>query len=70
MGRNGKRNSIVTKFLDALVGLDAGRCLKIPMTGLSDSKGNIRSALNRAAHKTDKPIATRADADFLYIWNS
>ena len=68
-GRNGKHNSIVTKILEELQDLNGDRCLKIPISELPDSKANIRSALNRAAHNLNKPVATRADEEFLYIWN-
>lgn len=69
-GRNGKHNSIVRKILDDLAGLNGDRCLKIPISELPDSKANIRSALNRAAHNLNKSVATRTDEEFLYIWNS
>jgi hypothetical protein len=44
--------------------------LKIPLSDLPDSKVNIRSALNRATRKSHKSVATAADDDFLYVWNS
>jgi hypothetical protein len=69
-GRNGKHKSIVNRILDDLQGLEGGRCLKIPLSDLPDTKANIRSALNRAAHKLDKDVATATDESFLYIWNS
>lgn len=69
-GRNGKHNSIVTQILDDLDGLEKGRCLKIPLSDLPDTKVNIRSALNRATRKLNKPVATKADDEFLYVWNS
>jgi hypothetical protein len=69
-GRNGKHKSIVNRILDDLHGLEGGRCLKIPLSDLPDTKANIRSALNRAAHKLDKDVATATDESFLYIWNS
>lgn len=69
-GRNGKHKEIVTKILNDLEGLDPGLCLKIPLTDLPDTKVNIRSALNRASHKLTKTIATAADEEFLYVWNS
>ena len=69
-GRKGKHNEIVTDILRDLQGLDGGQCLKIPLTDLPDTKVNIRSALNRAAHKLDRPLATATDDEFLYVWNS
>ena len=35
----------------------------------SESKENVRSALNRAIHKGGRNVATASDADFLYVWN-
>lgn len=69
-GRNGKHKQIVTKILDDLDGLQSGLCLKIPLADLPDTKVNIRSALNRATRKLEKPIATATDEEFLYVWNS
>ena len=69
-GRNGKHKDIVTQILSDLEGLESGQCLKIPLEGLPDSKVNIRSALNRATHKESKSVATAADDEYLYVWNS
>jgi hypothetical protein len=69
-GRNGKHKDIVTQILSDLEGLESGQCLKIPLEGLPDSKVNIRSALNRATHKASKSVATAADDEYLYVWNS
>ncbi len=69
-GRNGKHKAIVTQILSDLEGLDAGQCLKIPLPELPDTKVNIRSALNRASHKLRLSVATAADDEFLYVWNS
>lgn len=69
-GRNGKHKDIVTEILDNLDVLKQGQSLKIPLDELPDTKVNIRSALNRATHKSGKPVSTAADEDYLYIWNS
>lgn len=69
-GRNGKHKSIVTAILNDLEGLKSGQSLKIPLSELPDNKVNIRSALNRATRKLHKSVATAADEDFLYVWNS
>ncbi len=69
-GRNGKHKTIVTQILSDLEGLDGGQCLKIPLSELPDTKVNIRSALNRATHKSQQLVATAADDEFLYVWNS
>lgn len=69
-GRNGKHKDVVTKILSDLQQLEAGRCLKIPLSDLPDTKVNIRSALNRATRQIGKDVATATDEDFLYIWNS
>ncbi len=69
-GRNGKHKGIVTQILSDLEGLGSGQCLKIPLSELPDSKVNIRSALNRATRKLHHSVATAADEEFLYVWNS
>lgn len=69
-GRKGKHNGIVTDILADLQQLEGGLCLKIPLSELPDTKVNIRSALNRAAHKQNKAVATATDDTFLYVWNS
>jgi hypothetical protein len=69
-GRNGKHKAIVAKILSDLESLEEGRCLKIPLPELPDTKVNIRSALNRATRKLKKSVATQADEEFLYVWNS
>ncbi len=69
-GRNGKHKAIVGQIMSDLEGLGDGQCLKIPLSELPDSKVNIRSALNRATRKAHQSVATAADDDFLYVWNS
>jgi hypothetical protein len=68
-GRNGKHKSLITEILDDLAVLKPGSALKIPLKNLTDSKENVRSALNRATRKANMPVATAADADYLYVWN-
>jgi len=68
--RKGKHNIIVSEILRDLETLDPGLCLKIPLSELPDTKVNIRSALNRAAHKQQLSVATATDDDFLYVWNA
>jgi DNA helicase TIP49 (TBP-interacting protein) len=68
-GRNGKHKQIVTKILADLDQLPEGAALKVPFAELTESKANVRSALNRAIHKSSRNIATASDADFLYVWN-
>jgi TusA-related sulfurtransferase len=69
-GRNGKHKSVVTQILNDLEKLEDGQALKIPISDLPDTKVNIRSALNRATHKLRKTVATAADEEYLYVWNS
>jgi len=69
-GRKGKHNRIVTQILSDLEGLGSEQCLRIPLSELSDSKVNIRSALNRASRKAHLSVSTAADEEFLYVWNS
>ena len=68
-GRNGKHKQIVTRILDDLEQLKNGSALKIPLNEI-DSKEKIRAALNRASRKANLMVATAADSEFLYIWNS
>lgn len=69
-GRNGKHKQIVSAILDGLSTLDQGKVLKIPLSELPHSKVNVRSALSRAARKLRRDVATAADEQFLYVWNS
>ena len=69
-GRKGKHHSIVNAIVADLDGLEAGYALKIPLEELPDTKVNIRSALNRASHKSKKAVATATDDDYLYVWNT
>jgi hypothetical protein len=68
-GRNGKHKQIVTEILSDLDQLPAGVALKVPLAELDESKENVRSALNRAVHKSGRSVATASDSDFLYVWN-
>jgi hypothetical protein len=68
-GRNGKHKQIVTKILTDLDRLPEGVALKVPLAELEESKENVRSALNRAIHKSSRNVATASDTDFLYVWN-
>ena len=69
-GREGKHKKIVTKILSDLDRLEKGVALKIPLANLEDSKENVRSALNRAVHKSRRSVATASDDEFLYVWNA
>jgi hypothetical protein len=68
-GRNGKHKQVVTKILSDLDQLPEGAALKVPLADLTESKEKVRSALNRAIHKTDRNVATASDGNFLYVWN-
>ena len=68
-GRRGKHKQVVEDILDDLAHLKDGNALKIPLNEIA-SKEKVRSALNRATRKAKKDIATAADSEFLYIWNS
>lgn len=69
-GRNGKHKKIVTAILRDLDELKDDAALRIPLKELGDSKENIRSAISRAARNANRVVATAADEQFLYIWNS
>ena len=68
-GRNGKHKAIVSKILSDLNQVEPGIALKVPLAQLGDSKENVRSALNRAARKDKRSVATASDDVFLYVWN-
>jgi len=68
-GRNGKHKLIVTKILSDLDQLQPGIALKVPLADLAEGKEKVRSALNRATHKTGRSVATATDDNFLYVWN-
>lgn len=67
-GRNGKHKSMITELLSDLSQLQPGQALKIPLVELSDTKENVRSALNRATRKRGMNVATSSDADHFYVW--
>jgi hypothetical protein len=68
-GRNGKHNSIVTRILSDLDQIAPGIALRVPLSALSESTENVRSALNRATRKAGRRVATASDATYLYVWN-
>lgn len=68
-GRNGKHKQLVTQILNDLGKLKDGAALKIPLKDIA-SKEKVRSALNRATRKANLVVATAADSEFLYVWNS
>jgi hypothetical protein len=69
-GRDGKHKKIVTELLSDLEQLEPERALKIPLEALSDSKENIRAALNRATRQRGIEVSTSSDAEFLYVWKT
>ena len=68
-GRNGKHKLIVTTIVNDLDQLKDGSALKVPLAELAESKEKVRSALNRAARKAGRKVATASDEAYLYIWN-
>jgi hypothetical protein len=68
-GRSGKHKAIVTRILKELSDLKVDSALQVPLASLMDSGENVRSALNRAAKKSGRKIATAMDTGFLYVWN-
>jgi hypothetical protein len=67
--RNGKHKAIVMAILRDLDRLGDGVAFKVPFSELGDTKENVRSALNRAARKGGRDVATATDENFLYVWN-
>jgi hypothetical protein len=68
-GRNGKHKQVVTQILADLDQIERDGALKVPLAELSNSKENVRSALNRASRKNGRTIATASDDLFLYVWD-
>jgi len=67
--RSGKHKKIVISILDDLDHLQEDVALKVPLVELDDSKEQVRSALSRAARKSNRKLATATDENFLYVWN-
>jgi hypothetical protein len=61
---------IVSMILRDLDQLKDGAALRVPLAELSDTKENVRSALNRATRKARRNVATATDENFLYVWNA
>jgi hypothetical protein len=68
-GRNGKHKEIISIIIRDLDQLQNGAALRVPMSELAAGKAKVRSALNRAARKAGRTVATASDGNFLYIWN-
>lgn len=66
--RNGKHKGIVEKILSDVAQLDSGNAVRIPLEQLTDTKANVRSALNRASRKQGIDLKTASDEKFLYVW--
>ena len=66
--RNGKHRKIVTDILTDVELLAPGEAAKVPFKALNDTKENVRAALSRESKKRKLPIATAADAEYLYVW--
>jgi hypothetical protein len=69
-GRKGKHHEIVAQLLYDIEALELGRALKIPISELSDSLANVRSALNRASKQKGLEIETSTDDDHFYVWKT
>ena len=68
-GRIGRHKEIVSIILKDLDRINTGSALKVPLAELADGKEKVRSALNRAARKAGRNVATASDGTFLYVWN-
>jgi hypothetical protein len=66
--RNGKHTPVAANILAALVRLPNNKALRIEKAELADDRG-VRAALYRAAQQSGRKVATKIDADFLYVWN-
>lgn len=67
--RMSKHRDIIAAILGDLDQLKPGSAFKVPLEELGDTKANVRSALNRAAKKDGRKVATATDEKYLYIWN-
>lgn len=67
--RKGKHREIVSLILRDLDQLKEGAAIKIALESLGDTKINVRSAVNRAARKAKRNVATASDDNYLYVWN-
>ncbi len=65
--RNGRYKQIVTVVFSALDRVPSGKALRIKKAELDK---RVRSALYLAARKSGRRVATLADDDFVYVWNS
>ena len=68
--RNGKHRKVVGAILEDMEDLAPGTALKIPLKALQDTKENVRAALSRESKKRKIAVATAADAEYLYVWQS
>ena len=68
-GRHGKHKEIIAVITKDLDRLQDGAALRVPVSELSAGKAKVRSALNRAAKKAGRTVATASDSNFLYVWN-
>jgi hypothetical protein len=68
--RDGKHKGIVSDILNDLAQLKKGSAIRIPLKELTDTKENVRSALNRATRKASIPVATATDKEYLYVWKA
>jgi hypothetical protein len=68
-GRKGKHHQIVAHILSDLDQMKPGIAIKVPLSGLAETKEKVRSALNRATRKGARNVATASDDEFLYVWN-
>jgi hypothetical protein len=68
-GRHGKHKEIISVIIRDLDQLENGAALRVPVSELAAGKAKVRSALNRAAKKAGRTVATASDSNFLYVWN-
>lgn len=68
-GRDGKHKQIVSTILKDLDNLKDGSALEVPLAELTETKVNVRSALNRASRKAGRNVATASDSKSLYVRN-
>lgn len=67
-GRKGKHHPMLLDVLEALVHLEPGRAIKVPLGDYAGSIPDIRSAVHRATKKLDVDILTSSDDEYFYVW--
>jgi hypothetical protein len=66
--RTSKHGKIVADILSDLANLDELSAIKVSLSDTGEKKADLRSALHRAAKKSNTTLATTSDEQHLYIF--